>query len=371
MNHPWPELITLLNQVSPDLDHVQQASHELQTQLLDDHQVPLGNLLEHLSEQQGPSSRQQEIVWEYLLTVLVQHLSQSHVWQAGYLDPVLQLYQLLGSKSNTRHQLLHLCTQVGDSACLTAVADQLSTDPPLSSTTVGVIFAPLFQDRDLPYDDLFPRLLDTLQHPSVAAATLDLTNYLVRKERFAQHPASDRLDSLQLLMRDLNQRLQHLVEQPTTRQDNLQQLSHTISESVALVIAGCNTLALIGQSSSIAVLRQTMELPHRRLQVEAAAALAKLGEAAGIETFYHSKNKQSLKLAHMVQSAALYKTRAGNRGVKKANFLVLSKNSRPAVLLECAFLSNSSDRYRALDPEYRQRIAEAVAMGIIKFRQSK
>lgn len=98
---------------------------------------------------------------------------------------------------------------------------------------------------------------------------------------------------------------------------------------------------------------------------------ARSRKAAGIETFYHSKNKQSLKLAHMVQSAALYKTRAGNRGVKKANFLVLSKNSRPAVLLECAFLSNSSDRYRALDPEYRQRIAEAVAMGIIKFRQAK
>ena len=98
---------------------------------------------------------------------------------------------------------------------------------------------------------------------------------------------------------------------------------------------------------------------------------ARSRKAAGIETFYHSRNKQSLKLAHMVQSAALYKTRAGNRGVKKANFLVLSKNNRPAVLLECAFLSNSSDRYRALDPEYRQRIAEAVAMGIIKFRQSK
>ena len=72
----------------------------------------------------------------------------------------------------------------------------------------------------------------------------------------------------------------------------------------------------------------------------------------------------------MIQSASLYKTRANNRGVKKANFLVLSKTNRPAVLLECAFHTNTSDRFRALDPEYRQRIAEAVAMGIIKFRQS-
>jgi len=97
---------------------------------------------------------------------------------------------------------------------------------------------------------------------------------------------------------------------------------------------------------------------------------ARSRKAAGIETFYHTKNKNSLKLAHMIQSASLYKTRANNRGVKKANFLVLSKNNRPAVLLECAFLTNSSDRFRALDPEYRQRIAEAVAMRIIKFRQS-
>jgi len=85
-------------------------------------------------------------------------------------------------------------------------------------------------------------------------------------------------------MRDLNQRLQTLVEQPGTGKENIQQLIQTISESVALVIAGCDALALIGEPSSIAVLRQTMELPHRRLQVEAAAALAKLGEEAGVET---------------------------------------------------------------------------------------
>ena len=85
-------------------------------------------------------------------------------------------------------------------------------------------------------------------------------------------------------MRDLNQRLQYLVEQPNNDEENIHQLSQTIAESVSLVIAGCDALALIGQSSSIAVLRQTMELPHRRLQVEAAAALGKLGEASGVDT---------------------------------------------------------------------------------------
>ena len=92
--------------------------------------------------------------------------------------------------------------------------------------------------------------------------------------------------------------------------------------------------------------------------------------AAGIETFYNTRNRSSLTLAHMVQSAALYKTRAPNRGVKHANFHVLRQNKRPAILVECAFLTNSTDRYRALSPDFRQKMAEAIAMGIIKFRQS-
>ena len=91
--------------------------------------------------------------------------------------------------------------------------------------------------------------------------------------------------------------------------------------------------------------------------------------AAGIETFYNSRSPEGFTLAQMVQSAAIYKTRANSRGVKHANFHVLRENKRPAILVECAFLTNSSDRYRALSPSYRQKMAEAIAMGIIKYRK--
>ena len=91
--------------------------------------------------------------------------------------------------------------------------------------------------------------------------------------------------------------------------------------------------------------------------------------ATGIETFYSSRTKGSYTLASMVQSAAIYKTGSRSRGVKHGTFHVLSQNKRPAILVECAFLSNSSDRYRALSPSYRQKMAEAIAMGIIKYKQ--
>ena len=97
---------------------------------------------------------------------------------------------------------------------------------------------------------------------------------------------------------------------------------------------------------------------------------ARRRSASGIETFYNARNANSRRLAQMVQSAALYKTRSRNRGVKHARFHVLTRNRQPAILFECAFLTNSSDRRRALDPLYRQKIAEALAMAVIKFRTS-
>lgn len=98
---------------------------------------------------------------------------------------------------------------------------------------------------------------------------------------------------------------------------------------------------------------------------------ASASSATGIETYYSSKNRKSYALAHMVQSASIYKTKTRNRGVKHGNFHVLSQNNRPAILVECAFLSNPSDRYRALSPTYRQNIAEAIAMGIIKYKETR
>ncbi len=91
--------------------------------------------------------------------------------------------------------------------------------------------------------------------------------------------------------------------------------------------------------------------------------------AKGLETFYHGRNRDSYYLARFIQSAMLYKTRQADRGVKHGSYHVLINNKRPAVLVECGFVSNSADRRKCLDPSYRQRIAEGIAMGILRFRK--
>ncbi|CAN5413215.1 hypothetical protein BH23VER1_BH23VER1_35680 [soil metagenome] len=88
--------------------------------------------------------------------------------------------------------------------------------------------------------------------------------------------------------------------------------------------------------------------------------------AAGIETFYHKSD--SYALAAVVQRHILQATGADTRGVKHANFRVLRKSSRPAILVECGFLTNASERRLCLDPRYRQRLAEGIGRGILDYR---
>src|SRR5262249_7898582 len=60
-----------------------------------------------------------------------------------------------------------------------------------------------------------------------------------------------------------------------------QQLSRRVARGVALAVSLCDALALIGEKSAIAKLYQALQVGHRRLRTEAAAALARLGEKEG------------------------------------------------------------------------------------------
>lgn len=92
--------------------------------------------------------------------------------------------------------------------------------------------------------------------------------------------------------------------------------------------------------------------------------------AAGIETYhYGGASRISRELASAVQTRLIRATGATNRGVKTANFYVIRRTKRPAILVECGFVSNGEERRRMLDPRYRQRLAQAIADGILAERR--
>jgi N-acetylmuramoyl-L-alanine amidase len=57
-----------------------------------------------------------------------------------------------------------------------------------------------------------------------------------------------------------------------------------------------------------------------------------------------------------------------NRGVKEAQYVVLTGTQMPAVLAEVSFVSSPADEDRLQNSEYRQMIAEALYKGVAKYR---
>jgi N-acetylmuramoyl-L-alanine amidase len=52
------------------------------------------------------------------------------------------------------------------------------------------------------------------------------------------------------------------------------------------------------------------------------------------------------------------------RGIRRAGFRVLVGHDRPAVLIECGYLTNRSEAYRLAQPSYQAHLATAIAAGI-------
>lgn len=197
------------------------------------------------------------------------------------VESIVALYRRLDGVDAGRHHLLRLLAQRGDAAALASLADLVVADPPLDPRDVAVVFTPLFRRRDYPPSALFPRLLDALAHASVAVAVLDLANYLVREHVVAEHPGAPRRQQLKTLLGRLAQQLGHLEERPSAHAQTAQDMQRTVGESVALVVSLCDALALIGDTSAVGKLYQALQLKHRRVRTEAAAALARLGEEEG------------------------------------------------------------------------------------------
>ena len=171
----------------------------------------------------------------------------------------------------------------GEADSLSELAELLATAPPQDDSDVMQLLAPLFQQRRQEAAALFPGLFGALAHPSVAAPVLDLANFLAREKVVSRHPGADLSAQLAALLGEVVQSLQMLQERALEPDESPADLSRRVARGVALAVSLCDALALIGDPAAITKLRQALEIGHRRIRTEAAAALAKLGDKAGEE----------------------------------------------------------------------------------------
>ncbi len=87
----------------------------------------------------------------------------------------------------------------------------------------------------------------------------------------------------------------------------------------------------------------------------------------GIETFYF-QGGQSRALAAAIQDAVVSVSPGSpDRGVRQGRFFVIRRTVMPAALVETGFVTGNIDSPRLADPAHRQRVALAIASGILRY----
>ncbi len=209
--------------------------------------------------------------------------TEQHIW-AGVRSAVASLYRHLGPDHDGGHHLLAALASSAAKEDLEQFAELVVSNPPAQGDLALLAFTPLFQQAGDATSHVFPRLLDGLQHPTIAAPILDLANYATRQKLMARHPAVERVTQLAELLGKLVERLNLFEQQIHNGEAPAERLAadqRQVAESLALAVSLCDALALIGDPSVVGKLYRAMDLGHRHVRTEAASALARLGEEAG------------------------------------------------------------------------------------------
>jgi len=87
------------------------------------------------------------------------------------------------------------------------------------------------------------------------------------------------------------------------------------------------------------------------------------------DMIFTENRRESIELADIISQVVSRRLGLKLLGVKGAPFAVLKGARMPAVLVEVGYISNRDGERKLNDPSYRQRMAEAIALGIMDFKR--
>lgn len=90
---------------------------------------------------------------------------------------------------------------------------------------------------------------------------------------------------------------------------------------------------------------------------------------SGAQVFYYGNSEEGKRLAEILQQELIDHADPENHRQAKANssYYLLKKTSAPIVIVECGFLSNWEEVKKLQEESYQNKIAWAVAMGVMKY----
>ncbi|MDO4293690.1 MAG: N-acetylmuramoyl-L-alanine amidase [Eubacteriales bacterium] len=89
----------------------------------------------------------------------------------------------------------------------------------------------------------------------------------------------------------------------------------------------------------------------------------------GAQVFYYTDSPEGRILAEKIQERLVTGLDPENRRTVKANnsYYLLKKTTRPTVIVECGFLSCPEEEALLSDPDYQERTAWQIHMGILRY----
>lgn len=91
--------------------------------------------------------------------------------------------------------------------------------------------------------------------------------------------------------------------------------------------------------------------------------------AKGAQVFYHAQSQQGRILAETLQEQIKETIKDGNHRKAKSNtsYYLLKHTKCPLVIVECGYLSNRNEASILINPEYQEKMAWAIHLGILKY----
>ncbi|MGB2091605.1 MAG: N-acetylmuramoyl-L-alanine amidase family protein [Akkermansiaceae bacterium] len=87
----------------------------------------------------------------------------------------------------------------------------------------------------------------------------------------------------------------------------------------------------------------------------------------GVETYYHSEQGQKLAAAVHLRMLSRLNPRNGNTRQRK-DLGVLKATNCPAILVECGYISNPTERQKCITAAYQENCAQAIVDGIWAYK---
>lgn len=90
----------------------------------------------------------------------------------------------------------------------------------------------------------------------------------------------------------------------------------------------------------------------------------------GAQTFYSPNDEQSPILAEFIQGSIISLTQPNNKRVIKktgTNVFVIYNATKPAIMVECGFMSNNDELSKLKDDKYQNKMSFSISNGILNY----